>query len=54
MIHFAQSVPSVSPEWVAIVLGFVGLWVRFEHRMTRVETKLELLRKRNEDKDSEE
>lgn len=29
------------PEFILLLGAIIGIWVRFEHRMTKVETRLE-------------
>ncbi len=31
---------NVTPEWLAVVGGLIAVWLRLEHRITRLETAL--------------
>ncbi len=35
-----------TPEWGSLALALVGLWVRLEHRLTRLETMMDEREKR--------
>lgn len=44
LCEIAANIP-ITTEWVVSACAFGGVWARLEHRLTKLETKIEDMRK---------